>query len=271
MATNEAVSANRFNSKQEVINHFVKNGKSAAAGAAAWERGYRGSSPKRPIELRNPPQRSYHDEIDDKRYSATFENLGDQLTSNSLDALVKAKLAIERQREADIEAWKQDFQKNTAQKAQQQLTKTFQPTPVAQPGEKHSVLKDRLKQLNIAEPMLKKISKLITVIKKEYPLVAKKMDEIDEQLLQQVLTGPDPRDNYQSLISSLKKLDVSLPNQYPKAKLKQNPAPTPSAYSQQKGGVIFTDQNKGVTEAHDERDEYDNPRLGRDYGKGIYL
>lgn len=35
-----------FNSKQEVIDHFVKQGKSAAAGAAAWERGYRGSKPK---------------------------------------------------------------------------------------------------------------------------------------------------------------------------------------------------------------------------------
>ena len=31
-----------FDTKQQVINHFVKNGKTAAQGAAAWERGYRG-------------------------------------------------------------------------------------------------------------------------------------------------------------------------------------------------------------------------------------
>ena len=248
---NEAVSeAPRFNSKQEVINHFVKNGKSAAAGAAAWERGYRGSS-KRPIELKKPPQRSYHDELDDKRYS-TFENLGDQLKSTSLEALVQAKLAIERQREADIEAWKQDFQKNTAQKAQQQLTRTFQPIPVAQSGEKYSVLKDRLKQLNIAEPMLKKISKLITAIKTEYPLVAKKMDDIDSQLLQQVKDGADPRDNYQSLISSLKELYTDLPKKYPRA--------------------IKVKKNQGVIESPKridyDSDTYDNPRMGREYGKG---
>jgi hypothetical protein len=251
MATNEGIEAPRFNSKQEVINHFVKNGKSAAAGAAAWERGWRGSSPKRPIELKKPPQRSYHDEIDDKRYSATFENLGDQLKSTSLDALVQAKLAIERQREADIEAWKQDFQKNTAQKAQQQLTRTFQPIPVAQSGEKYSVLKDRLKQLNIAEPMLKKISKLITAIKTEYPLVAKKMDDIDSQLLQQVKDGADPRDNYQSLISSLKELYTDLPKKYPRA--------------------IKVKKNRAVTESPKridyDSDTYDNPKMGREYGK----
>ena len=174
------------------------------------------------------------------------------LPSKSFEELVKAKLAIERQREADIEAWKQDFQKNTAQKAQQQLARTFQPISVAQSGEEYSVLKDRLKQLNIAEPILKKISNLITAIKKEYPLVAEKMDNIDSQLLQQVKDGA--ADNYQSLMNSLKQLDTGLPNIYPRAyirltKLKQNnPAPTPSAYSQQKGGVIFTDQDKGVDE-----------------------
>jgi len=55
-----------FNSKQEVIDHFVKQGKSAAAGAMAWERGWRGSTPKKkPLR---PPVRSYHDDLDDKRY-----------------------------------------------------------------------------------------------------------------------------------------------------------------------------------------------------------
>ena len=35
-----------FTSKQQVINYFVSRGKSAAQGAAAWERGWRGAKPK---------------------------------------------------------------------------------------------------------------------------------------------------------------------------------------------------------------------------------
>ena len=62
----------KFNSKQEVIDHFVKQGKSAAAGASAWERGWRGheSKPKKPTG----PVRSYHDDLDDKRYGETETN-----------------------------------------------------------------------------------------------------------------------------------------------------------------------------------------------------
>lgn len=62
----------QFNSKQEVIDHFVKQGKSAAAGASAWERGWRGHTPKKK-ELK-PPPRSYHDDLDDKRYGETNED-----------------------------------------------------------------------------------------------------------------------------------------------------------------------------------------------------
>ncbi len=63
----------KFNSKQEVIDHFVKQGKSAAAGASAWERGWRGSEPKKKKELK-PAPRSYHDDLDDKRYGETNED-----------------------------------------------------------------------------------------------------------------------------------------------------------------------------------------------------
>ena len=69
-----------FNSKQEVIDHFIKQGKSAASGAAAWERGWRGAKPKKK-ELR-PPVRSYHDDLDDKRY-------GDQTMEESVSDLKK--------------------------------------------------------------------------------------------------------------------------------------------------------------------------------------
>jgi hypothetical protein len=48
-----------FNSKQEVINHFIKQGKSAAAGAAAWERGWRGTKQQKPTKAPQGPQQRY--------------------------------------------------------------------------------------------------------------------------------------------------------------------------------------------------------------------
>jgi len=239
MATNESSEAPRFNSKQEVINHFVKNGKSAAAGAAAWERGYRGSS-KKPIELKKPPQRSYHDELDDKRYSNTFENLGDQLKSNSLNALVQAKLAIEQQRQAEIEAWKRDFEKNTVQKAQQGLRREFEPTPVAQPGEKHSVLKARLAQLNNAIQKQELVDKLVDRLERKGLLTPAMQNDTDTRM--HVRYGA--KDNYESLNKKLDNAIQTLQNRLNVRKI------------------------SGLKEVHDERDEYDNPRQGRDYGKG---
>jgi hypothetical protein len=236
----QGISEDRFNSKQDVINYFVKNGKSAAAGAAAWERGWRGSSNK-PIELKKPPQRSYHDELDDKRYSSnTFENLGDQLKSTSLDALVKAKLAIEQQREADIEAWRQDFEKNTVQKAQQGLNRELEPTPVAQPGEKHSVLKARLAQLNNAIQKQELLDKLVDRLDRRGILTPAMQNDADTRM--HVKYGS--KDNYQSLN---KKLDNAI-------QILQN--------------RLNIRKISGLKEVHDERDEYDNPRQGRDYGKG---
>jgi len=239
MATNESISKDRFNSKQEVINHFVKNGKSAAAGAAAWERGYRGSSNK-PIELKKPPQRSYHDDLDDKRYASIDENLGDQLKSTSLDALVRAKLEIERQREADMDAWRQDFEKNTVQKAQQGLRREFEPTPVAQPGEKHSVLKARLSQLDSAIQKQELLDKLVDRLERKGILTPAMQNDADTTM--HVRYGA--KDNYESLN---KKLDNAI-------RILQS--------------RLDIRKISGLKEVHDERDEYDNPRQGRDYGKG---
>jgi hypothetical protein len=72
MRAKEFITEAQFNSKQEVIDHFVRQGKSAAAGAAAWERGWRGSKPK--AKPAKPPVRSYHDDLDDKRYGETNES-----------------------------------------------------------------------------------------------------------------------------------------------------------------------------------------------------
>ena len=81
-----------FNSKQEVIDHFVKQGKSAAAGAMAWERGWRGNTPKKkPLR---PPVRSYHDDLDDKRYDVKEAEIIKRMLAikEELDTL-KPKLA----------------------------------------------------------------------------------------------------------------------------------------------------------------------------------
>ena len=235
----QGISEDRFNSKQEVINHFVKNGKSAAAGAAAWERGYRGSSSK-PIELKKPPQRSYHDDLDDKRYASIDENLGDQLKSTSLDALVKAKLEIEKHRQAEIDAWSQDFQKNTVQKAQQGLRRELQPTPVAQPGEKHSVLKARLAQLNNAIQKQELLDKLVDRLERKGLMTPAMQNDTDTTM--HVKYGA--KDNYQSLNAKLDNAIQMLQNR------------------------LYIRKKSGLKEGHDERDEYDNPRQGRDYGKG---
>ena len=240
MATNESISKDRFNSKQEVINHFVKNGKSAAAGSAAWERGWRGSSNK-PIELKKPPQRSYHDEIDDKRYSSTFETSGNQLKPTSFEELVKAKLIIARQIEADAEAFKQDLYKNnTVQKAQQGLRKEFEPTPVSQPGEKHSVLKARLTQLDSAIQKQELLDKLVDRLERRGILTPAMQNDADTMM--HVRYGA--KDNYESLN---KKLDNAISTLQSRLNIRKI---------------------SGLKEVHDERDEYDNPKQGREYGKG---
>jgi len=53
-AINEA-----FNSKQEVIAHFVKQGKPASAGAAAWERGWRGPKQSKPTKAPQNTNQKY--------------------------------------------------------------------------------------------------------------------------------------------------------------------------------------------------------------------
>ena len=96
---NESAAPGQFKSKQEVINHFVKNGKSAAAGASAWERGWRGNTPK--AKKPTGPVRNYHDDQDDKRFMSddakvarkplkTFPELAEMLhiTGHNLVALI---------------------------------------------------------------------------------------------------------------------------------------------------------------------------------------
>jgi len=65
--------AEELDSKQAVIAHFVKQGKSAAAGAAAWERGYRGPKAKaRPTKATQAGQKYWwQDKEDLNEYGGT--------------------------------------------------------------------------------------------------------------------------------------------------------------------------------------------------------
>jgi len=59
--------AEELGSKQAVIAHFVKQGKPAAAGAAAWERGYRGPKAKaRPIKAPQAGQKFWWQDKEEK-------------------------------------------------------------------------------------------------------------------------------------------------------------------------------------------------------------
>lgn len=81
-------------------------------------------------------------------------SLNEALKPNSLMALQTAKQQIARATQDEVASWEQDFLKNVAAKkgigvTHQAPTPTAQPAP-AKPTEKHSVLKSRLANLNIA-------------------------------------------------------------------------------------------------------------------------
>lgn len=105
-----------FNSKQEVINHFVKQGKSAGAGAAAWERGWRGPKQQtKPTKAPQSPQQRYwwqdKDEQLDEYGSTGSTGVASQAPQGDTDQMsdVAAK-----QQKLD----QQQIQKNTNQIAQ---------------------------------------------------------------------------------------------------------------------------------------------------------
>jgi hypothetical protein len=80
------------------------------------------------------------------------ESILEVLKPDSFAALQQAKQRIEQDRQQEIDQWAQDFRANSSKLAGQQLRKAVAPppVPVAQPGEKHSVLKARITQLDQA-------------------------------------------------------------------------------------------------------------------------
>jgi len=63
-----------FNSKQQVIDYFVKHGKTAAQGAAAWERGWRGTKAKPTGSIKSslPQQRYWWQDKEDINESTDY-------------------------------------------------------------------------------------------------------------------------------------------------------------------------------------------------------
>jgi hypothetical protein len=103
-----------FNSKQEVIDHFVKQGKSAAAGAAAWERGYRGTKPQtKPTDMNNfkfkkPPAKNWQ-ELDE------YGGVGGYGAASQAPTGTSAQAPDPAQQQAKLDA--QQIQKSTGQLA----------------------------------------------------------------------------------------------------------------------------------------------------------
>jgi hypothetical protein len=94
-------------------------------------------------------QRRENQPVDENQgWAATYE----ALKPDAFAALQQAKQNIEQNRQQEVDQWAQDFRTNSSKLARQQLRKAVNPppVPVAQPGEKHAVLKNRVAQLDLA-------------------------------------------------------------------------------------------------------------------------
>lgn len=145
------------------------------------------------------------------------------LNTTSLAALQQAKQDIEQKRAEELAAWEQDFRKNTARMAGQQMRKSFEPVPVARAGEKHAVLKARLNNLNQA---IQKQSFLDAL-----SVRAEKMGLMNEPGLKadvdtRFLIRNGPKDDYATLNQHL---DTAI------ARIKARIAQRRAAYSKPKG------------------------------------
>ena len=131
------------------------------------------------------------------------ENLGNELKSKSLEALQQVKQQLEKQRMADLEQWENDFKQNTVAKftARQPSFMRQEPTQVAQPKEKHSVLKARLVQLDNAIQKQAVLDKMLQRLDSKGLLTPAMQADTDTSML--VRDGA--KDNYVSLNQKLDK------------------------------------------------------------------
>ena len=117
----------------------------------------------------------------------------DPLKDKSMDALSQAKNVISQKRMADLEKWEQDFKDSMANKLKQKPS--FEPVPVSQPGEKHSELKSRMSNLDIAMKKQEKVDALAQKLEHIGRLTPAMQSAIDTRM--HIKLGP--KDNYQTL------------------------------------------------------------------------
>jgi GNAT superfamily N-acetyltransferase len=126
-------------------------------------------------------------------WAATYEGL----KPDAFNALQQAKQNIEQQRQQEISQWEQDFRANSAKLAGQQPKQRFNPpaVPVAQPGEKHSVLKNRIAQLDQAIKKQQQLDALSQKLEYKGLLTPAMQQDFDTRLLVRGAAA----DNYQAL------------------------------------------------------------------------
>jgi hypothetical protein len=129
-------------------------------------------------------------------WAATYE----ALKPDAFNALQQAKQRIEQDRQQEISQWEQDFRANSAKLAGQPKQR-FNPPPaqVAQPGEKHSVLKNRIAQLDLAINKQKQLDALSQKLEHKGLLTTAMQQDFDTRLLVRGAAA----DNYQALNQKL--------------------------------------------------------------------
>jgi hypothetical protein len=126
-------------------------------------------------------------------WAATYEGL----KPDAFAALQQAKQNIEQNRQQEVDQWEQDFRANSAKLAGQQPKQRFNPpaVPVAQPGEKHSVLKNRIAQLDLAIKKQQQLDALSQKLEYKGLLTPAMQQDFDTRLLVRGAAA----DNYRAL------------------------------------------------------------------------
>jgi len=130
------------------------------------------------------------------------------LKDTSLAVLMQARQDLEQKRAAEIAAWEQDFRKNTAQLAGQQLKQTFQPAPVAQPDQSHSELRA---QLSMLDAVIKKQQQLDALGAQAEKMTLLNEPDVVDDLNTSMYVRDAVRNNRYDYTALNKRLDTVIP------------------------------------------------------------
>lgn len=129
-------------------------------------------------------------------WAATYE----ALKPDAFNALQQAKQRIEQDRQQEIDQWEQDFRTNTASRFAPRPRPTAPaPAPVAQPGEKHAVLKARIAQLDLAIKKQQQLDALSQKLEYKGLLTPAMQQDLDTRMYVRDAAA----DNYQALNQKL--------------------------------------------------------------------